>query len=175
LTFDCRFRNVLVKGSVHDDLLAGVCRPGRGSRAAAEKGRSGDHRCHTGGKCCPRPGSHIDAPQNRAEEEVPDDPPDNPDMHSGHAFQCRRASAMGQERLEAYAELQNDIQWLCAPGRGPNEESFIDKVHMGHLRTGTPCAVAIVTGSCERLTRDRPLRAREKREGRLISKRRLRD
>ena len=33
----------------------------------------------------------------------------------------------------------------------PNEESFIDKVHTGHLPTGTLCAVATVTRSCEQL------------------------
>ncbi|MBD0864217.1 MAG: hypothetical protein GDA36_00710 [Rhodobacteraceae bacterium] len=36
-------------------------------------------------------------------------------------------------------------------------------------RDGTPCAVATVTGSCERPTRHQPLRAWEKRGGRLIA------
>ena len=47
-TTHCRFRNALMKGDAHDDLLAA------------------------------RPDSHIDAPQDRTEAEVPDDLPDDP-------------------------------------------------------------------------------------------------
>ncbi|MBD0865654.1 MAG: hypothetical protein GDA36_08660 [Rhodobacteraceae bacterium] len=53
-------------------------------------------------------------------------------MHSSADTQARWV----QERLEAYAGRQDDIKRLCAPGRGLDEESFIDKVHMGYLRTG---------------------------------------
>ena len=76
-----------------------------------------------------RSSSQIDTPQDRAEAETPNDPPDDLDVH----FRCRHASAADEERREAYAGLQDEIQRLCPPGRVPNEESFIDKVHTGHL------------------------------------------
>ena len=91
-------------------------------------------------------------------------------------FQCQHASAVGQERSEACAELQDDIQWLCPPGRGPDEKSFIDRVHTtpanrarrlefdtmvkganaqavigptGPMCQQGPLQAATVTGSCE--------------------------
>ncbi|MBD0865215.1 MAG: hypothetical protein GDA36_06180 [Rhodobacteraceae bacterium] len=81
---------------------------------------------------------------------------------------------------------EDEIQRLYPPGRGPDEESFINKVHTGNCETpqlrtgpgtpgfeyhgrrgertggywptgpvssrptGMPCAVATVTGSCEK-------------------------
>ncbi|MBD0864663.1 MAG: hypothetical protein GDA36_03170 [Rhodobacteraceae bacterium] len=120
----------------------------------------------------------IDAPQDRAEEEPPDDPP----VHFNADTQARRLRN-GSKTTPGY---KDKIQRLCPPGRVPDEESFIDKVHTGtcetpQLRTGpgatgvryhgqrgeraggywptrpiparptgTPCAVTTVTGSCER-------------------------
>ena len=133
---------------------------------------------------------------DRAKEEAPDDP----DMHSSADTQARRI----KKGLKSTPGYEDDIKRLCLPGRGPDEESFTDKVHMGHLRTGpgTPgfdtmvkgakaqagigrqgralrCAVVTVTGLCERPPvtdpRHRPLRASGKRGDRRISKRRLRD
>ncbi|MBD0866044.1 MAG: transposase [Rhodobacteraceae bacterium] len=76
-TTHCRFRNTLVKGGVHDDLLAGVCR------------QIGDHG--------PKRWNVPPAPA---------------------AIPVRHASAAGQERREAYARLQNEIQRPCPLGRG---------------------------------------------------------
>ena len=72
-TTHCRFRTALVKGGVHFDLPAEVCR------------RSEDHGLKlqeteavivdaTPVKSAARPRSHIDAPQDRAEDEAADDP-----------------------------------------------------------------------------------------------------
>ena len=72
-TTHCRFCTALVKGSVHFDLPAEVCR------------RSEDHGLKlqeaeavivdaTPVKSAARPRSHIDAPQDRAEDEAADDP-----------------------------------------------------------------------------------------------------
>ena len=112
-------------------------------------------------------------------------------QRSERAFQYQHASAAGQERLEDYAELQDDIHRLYPPGRG----KFHRQVPHGHLRTGpgapgfgtmvkgtsaqagmtdkayaikAPCAVATVTGSCgtarpSSAPRHQPLRARGKR------------
>ncbi|MBD0864925.1 MAG: hypothetical protein GDA36_04590 [Rhodobacteraceae bacterium] len=46
------------------------------------------------------------------------------------------SNADTQARWVRYAGRQDGIQRRCPPGRGPDEESFINKVHMGHLRTG---------------------------------------
>ena len=97
-TTHCHFRNALMQGGVHDDLLAGVCRQIK------------DH-----------------GPKRRPRQST---------RRSRRAFQCRHASAIGQERPEAYAGRQDDIQRLCPAGRGPNEESFIDKVYTGTCEPG---------------------------------------
>ena len=72
-TTHCRFCTALVKGGVHFDLPAEVCR------------RSEDHGLKlqeaeavivdaTPVKSAARPRPHIDAPQDRAEDEAADDP-----------------------------------------------------------------------------------------------------
>ena len=72
-TTHCRFCTALVKGGVHDDLPAEVCR------------RSEDHGLKlqeaeavivdaTPVKSAARPRPHIDALQDRAEDEAADDP-----------------------------------------------------------------------------------------------------
>jgi len=104
-----RFRNVLVKGGIHDDLLTGVCRQIRdhGAKAAI-----------------------IDTTAPAAIS-VP----------------TRKHGGSGTARK--YAGLQDNIQRLCPPGRGPDWESFIDRVHKGHLRTGpgTPGFDTMVEGA----------------------------
>ena len=54
---------------------------------------------------------------------------------SRRAFQCRHAGAVGQERREACARATKMTSNMTSngvyqPGRGPNEESFIDRVRM---------------------------------------------
>ena len=72
-------------------------------------GRSGDHRCHTGAKCRPAPAAIL----TRRKTE-----PKRWHQRSGYAFQYRHASAVGQEQLEKYTGLQDEVQRLCSPGRG---------------------------------------------------------
>ncbi|MBD0865177.1 MAG: hypothetical protein GDA36_05980 [Rhodobacteraceae bacterium] len=44
-------------------------------------------------------------------------------------------SAAPAKRTPGY---EDDIQRLCPPGRGPDEESLIDKVHTGTCEPGCP-------------------------------------
>jgi len=63
-----------------------------------------------------RPGSHIDAPQDRATAEAPDDPPDDPSVHLSADTRARRVRN-GSKRTPGYKMKSN----------GPDEESFIDR------------------------------------------------
>jgi len=127
--------------------------------------------------------SHVDAPRSP--------------RRSGHAFQGRYASAMGQEWREA-----DDIQAALPARTGPEQERLHRQGLHGHLRTGPkapgfdpmvkganaqagvgtrpvptrptgmPCAGTTVTGSCEQPPVIRP--SSTPGECRLKSKRRLR-
>ncbi|MCZ7677039.1 MAG: IS5 family transposase [Roseovarius sp.] len=72
-TTHCRFRNALVKGGIHDDLLAEVCRQleGHGLKLKEAEAAIIDA---TLVEAAARPRTHIEAPQDRAEGEEPDDP-----------------------------------------------------------------------------------------------------
>ncbi|MBD0865482.1 MAG: hypothetical protein GDA36_07690 [Rhodobacteraceae bacterium] len=73
-------RRLVAVFATHDDLLAKVYR------------QIGDHGLQRW-KVPPRPGSHIDAPQDRAKVQAPDDlleyPPDDLDMHFSADTQAR--------------------------------------------------------------------------------------
>jgi len=73
-------------------------------------------------------GSHIDTPQDRAEEDAPDDPPDDPDVHFSTDTQVRWVRNGAKPTLGYKVTSRR----LCPPGRG--------KLHRqgphGHLRTG---------------------------------------
>ncbi|MBD0866170.1 MAG: hypothetical protein GDA36_11540 [Rhodobacteraceae bacterium] len=138
------------------------------------------------------------APQNRAEEEAPDDPPNDPDVHFSINPDARWVKKSSKRAL-GYKMASNGVA-------RPDEESFIDKFHTGSCEPGretrvlydgqrgkgvggdwptkpvparptcTPCAVATVTGSCEQLPVIRPSSIPAcpgKRGGKRISKRRL--
>ncbi len=72
-TTHCRFRNALVRGGVYDDLLAEVCRQieGHGLKLKEAEAAIIDA---TLVESAARPRTHIDAPEDRAEGEAPDDP-----------------------------------------------------------------------------------------------------
>ncbi|MBD0865347.1 MAG: hypothetical protein GDA36_06935 [Rhodobacteraceae bacterium] len=97
-----------------------IFRPGFAVRSGIT-GRSGAKWCHTGAKYRPRPGSHIDAPQDRAEVQAPDDP----DMHFSADTQARWVRN-GLKSTPGYKMTSNGF--AC-----PGEESFIDKVYTGTL------------------------------------------
>ncbi|MBD0864801.1 MAG: hypothetical protein GDA36_03910 [Rhodobacteraceae bacterium] len=99
--------------ATHDDLLTGVCR---------------QIEDHGSKRWKVPPGSHIDAPQNRAEAEAPEDP----DVHFSADTQAR-GSGNGAKRMPGDKMTSRR---LCPPGRGLNEESFIDKAHTGTCEPG---------------------------------------
>ncbi|WRQ48125.1 transposase [Rhodobacterales bacterium FZCC0083] len=72
-TTHCRFRNALVKGGVYDDLLAEVCRQieAHGLKLKEAEAAIIDATLE---ESAARPRTHIDAPEDRAEGEAPDDP-----------------------------------------------------------------------------------------------------
>ncbi|MBD0865807.1 MAG: hypothetical protein GDA36_09510 [Rhodobacteraceae bacterium] len=67
-------------------------------------------------------------PQDRAEEV----PSDDPDMDFSTDTQTRWVNK-GPKSTPGYKMTSRR---LCVSGQGPDEESFIDKVHKGHQRTG---------------------------------------
>ncbi|MBD0866332.1 MAG: hypothetical protein GDA36_12475 [Rhodobacteraceae bacterium] len=89
-------------------------------------GRSGDHRR-------PRPGSHIDTSQDRAEEQAPDDPPDDSGVHFRADTQARWVRNRSKRTL-GYKMKSNGF---ARPDE--DEEDFIDKVHITAAnRAGSP-------------------------------------
>ncbi|MBD0864409.1 MAG: hypothetical protein GDA36_01755 [Rhodobacteraceae bacterium] len=108
---------------------------------------------------------------------APDDPPNDPGAHFRADTQARWVGN-GAKPTPGY---KDDIQRLCSPGRGPNKESFIDKVYKGHLRNTTPANRDALRGRyhagimCERPPVIDPCVPGNNAGGRLIFKRRLRD
>ena len=64
--------------------------------------------------------------------EAPDDPP--PTIQACISVPTRKRGGSGTARSVRWVTKMTSKR-LYPPGRGPDEESFIDKVHMGHLRT----------------------------------------
>jgi len=143
------------------------------------------------------PSGHIDAPQDRAEAEAPDDPPDDPDVHFSADTQARWIRN-GAKRTPGYKMVSNGF---AHPEEARTRKVSLTKVHTGHLRTGPGARARYHDRSGEHAGRYWPtrpvptrpparslqlrdhangarhqhLRALEKRFSRLISKRRLRD
>ena len=69
----CRFRNTLVRGGVYDDLLAEICVQinAHGLKLKEAEAAIIDA---TLVESAARPRTHIEAPQDRAEGDTPDDP-----------------------------------------------------------------------------------------------------
>lgn len=185
-TTHCRFRNALVKGGVYDDLLAEVCRQieDQGLKLKEAEAAIIDA---TLVDSAARPRTHIEAPEDRAEDEAPDDP----DMHFSADPDARWVKKGSKSTLGYKGFARTD------------EEGFIDKVHATPAnRAESPEFGCMIEGASaqrvladkayaskanrERLrgkhrdgimrkaARNRPLRASEKRFNRLISKRRFR-
>ena len=185
-TTHCRFRNALVKGGVYDDLLAAVCVQieGHGLKLKEAEAAIIDA---TLIESAARPRTHIDAPEDRAEGDVPDDP-------------------------QMYFSADPDARWIKKGRKSmlgykgfarTDAEGFIECVHttpanraespeFGHMIEGAKAQRIMADkayaskanreklrgkhrdGIMRKAARNRPLRASEKRFNRLISKRRFR-
>ena len=185
-TTHCRFRNALVRGGVYDDLLAEVCRQieGHGLKLKEAEAAIIDA---TLVESAARPRTHIDAPEDRAEGEAPDDP----QMHFSADPDARWVKKGSKSTLGYKAFARTD------------EEGFVDKVHttpanqaespqFGTMIDGANAQRVLADkayaskanraslrgkyqdGIMRKAARNRPLRASEKRFNKLISKRRFR-
>ena len=125
-TTHCRFRNALVRGGVYDDLLAEVCRQieGHGLKLKEAEAAIIDA---TLVESAARPRTHIDAPEDRAEGEAPDDP----QMHFSADPDARWVKKGSKSTLGYKAFARTD------------EEGFVDKVHTRsqNLRTKGDSAI----------------------------------
>ncbi len=185
-TTHCRFRNALVKGGVYDSLLAEVCRQIEAHGLKLKEAQAAIIDA-TLIESAARPRSHIEAPQDRAEGDTPDDP----DVHFSADAEARWVKKGSKSTLGYKAFARSD------------EEGFIDRVHTTPAnRAESPEFGAMIKGACaqrvladkayasranraalrgkhrdgimRKAARGRPLRASEKRFNRLISKRRFR-
>ena len=185
-TTHCRFRNALVKGGVYDDLLAEVCRQieAHGLKLREAEAAIVDA---TLIESAARPGTHIDAPQDREEGEAPD----TPEVRFSADPDARRVRKGSKSTLGYKGFARSD------------EEGFIDKVHATPAnRAESPGFGTMIEGAkaqriladkayaaranraalqgrhrdgiMRKAARNRPLRASEKRFNKLISKRRFR-
>lgn len=185
-TTHCRFRTALVKGGVYDDLLAEVCRQieGHGLKLKQAEAAIIDA---TLVESAARPRTHVEAPQDRAEGDAPDDP----ELHFSADPEARWVKKGSKSTLGYKAFARTD------------EEGFVDRVHTTPAnRAESPEFGAMIEGAkaqrvladkayaskanraalCGRYrdgimrkaARGRPLRSSEKRFNKLISKRRFR-
>lgn len=185
-TTHCRFRNALVKGGVYDDLLAEVCRQieDHGLKLKEAEAAIIDA---TLVESAARPRTHIDAPEDRAEGEAPDDP----QVHFSADPDARWVKKGSKSTLGYKAFARAD------------EEGFVDRVHtkpancaenpeFGHMIAGANAQRVLADkayasranratlhgkhrdGIMRKAARNRPLRASEKRFNKPISKRRFR-
>ena len=185
-TTHCRFRNALVKGGVYDDLLAAVCAQieGHGLKLKEAEAAIIDA---TLIESAARPRTHIDAPEDRAEGDVQDDPqmyfsadPDARWIKKG------RKSMLGYKGF-ARTDAEGFIECLhTTPANRAESPEF------GHMIEGAKAQRIMADkayaskanreklrgkhrdGIMRKAARNRPLRASEKRFNRLISKRRFR-
>ena len=185
-TTHCRFRNTLVKGGVYDDLLAEVCAQieAYGLKLKEAEAAIIDT---TLVESAARPRTHIEAPQDRAENEAPEDP----DVHFSADPDARWVKKGSKSTLGYKAFARTDA------------EGFVDKVHtLPANRAESPEFATMIDGAkaqrvladtayaaranretlygkhrdgiMRKAARGRPLRASERRFNRLISKRRFR-
>jgi len=185
-TTHCRFRNALVRGGVYDDLLSEVCRQieAHGLKLKEAEAAIIDA---TLVESAARPRTHIEAPQDRAEDAAPDDP----NVHFSADPDARWVKKGSKSTLGYKAFVRTD------------EEGFVDKVHatpanraespeFGHMIEGASAQRILADkayaskanraalrghhrdGIMRKAARNRPLRQSEKRFNRLISKRRFR-
>ncbi len=185
-TTHCRFRNALVRGGVYDDLLAEVCRQLEGHGLKLKKGEAVIVDA-TLVEAAARPRTYVEAPQDRAEGDAPDDP----EVHFSADPEARWVKKGSKSTLGFKAFARTD------------EEGFIDRVHatpanraespeFGRMIAGANAQRVLADkayaskanrallkgrhrdGIMRKAARGRPLRASEKRFNRLIAKRRFR-
>ena len=108
----CRFRNALVTGGVHDDLLAEVGRQieGHGLKLKAAEAAIIDATLVTSAA---RPRTYIDPPQDRAEGDIPG----APDMHFSADADARWVKKGSKSTLGYKGFARAD------------EDGYIDRVH----------------------------------------------
>ncbi len=189
-TTHCRFRNALEKGGVYDAILAEVCRQieAHGLKLQeAEAAIIDATLVESAARTDNRPRRYSDAPQDREEEEAPDDP-------------------------EVHCSADPDAQWVKKGSTATlgykafartDEDGFIDRVHttpanraespeFGTMIDGAKAQRVLADkayaskanrtalwgrhrdGIMRKAARNRPLRPSEKRFNKLISKRRFR-
>lgn len=185
-TTHCRFRGALVKTGVYDDLLAEVCRQSEDHGLKLKQAEAAIIDA-TLIESAARPRSHVEAPQDRAEEGAPGDP----DVHFS-ADPDARWLKKGRKSTLGYKGFART-----------DEDGFIDKVHTTPANCGeSPEFGTMIDGSkaqrvladkayaskvnraalqgkhrdgiMRKAARGRPLRASEKRFNKLIPKRRFR-
>jgi IS5 family transposase len=185
-TTHCRFRTALVKGGVYDALLSEVCRQieGHGLKLKEAEAAIIDA---TLVESAARPRTHVEAPQDRAEGDAPDDP----DLHFSADAEARWVKKGSKSTLgyKAFARV--------------DEDGFVDRVHttpanraespeFGTMIEGARAQRVLADkayaskanhaalhgryrdGIMRKAARGRPLRASEKRFNKLISRRRFR-
>jgi transposase, IS5 family len=187
-TTHCRFRCALVKAGVYDDLLAEVCRQieGHGLKLKEAEAAIIDA---TLIESAARPSTYVEAPpQDRAEDEAPDEPPAVSFSADGDARWVKK----GRKSTLGYKGFTRT-----------DEDGFIDKIHVtpanvgespqfGTMIDGTKAQRVLADkayasranraalkgkhrdGILHKAVRGRPLRQSQKRFNRLISKRRFR-
>jgi transposase, IS5 family len=185
-TTHCRFRTALVKGGVYDDLLTEVCRQIEGHGLKLEQAGAAIIDA-TLVESAARPRTHVEAPQDRAEGDAPDDP----ELHFSADPEARWVKKGSKSTLGYKAFARTD------------EEGFVDRVHttpanraespeFGGLIEGAKAQRVLADkayaskanraalrgryrdGILRKAARGRPLRASERRFNKLISKRRFR-
>jgi transposase, IS5 family len=185
-TTHCRFRTALVKGGVYDDLLTEVCRQIEGHGLKLEQAEAAIIDA-TLVESAARPRTHVEAPQDRAEGDAPDDP----ELHFSADPEARWVKKGSKSTLGYKAFARTD------------EEGFVDRVHttpanraespeFGGLIEGAKAQRVLADkayaskanraalrgryrdGILRKAARGRPLRASERRFNKLISKRRFR-
>ena len=112
----CPMRRPLAVFATHDDLLTGVCR------------QIGDH----GLKRCKVPS----APAAISTRRKRPGRSGGPTIQTCTSVPTRKRGGSGTAR-SVYRVTKMTYRRLFPPGRGPNKERFIDKVHKGHLRNTT--------------------------------------
>lgn len=183
----CRFRNALVRSGVYDDLLAEVCCQIEEHGLNLKEGEAVIVDA-TLVESVARPRTHIDAPQDRAEGDLP---PDDPEMHfsaapDAHWVKKGSKSTLGYKAF-ARTDEEGFVEHVHATPANRAESPEFETMTKGAKaqRVLADKAYASKTnraalkghhrdGIMRKAARNRPLRASEKRFNKMISNRRVR-
>lgn len=185
-TTHCRFRNALVRGGVYDDLLAEVCRQieAHGLKLKEAEAAIIDA---TLIESAARPRTHIDAPQDRAEGDTPDEPA----LHFSADPDARWVKKGSKSTLGYKGFARTDEEGFVTrvrttpanKGESPEFATMIEGANAQRVLADKAYASKANRdmlrgrhrdGIMRKAVRGRPLRASEKRFNKLISKRRFR-